>query len=253
MLADQIADSLARIPARVLADRASRVGYRAADSLAAPYGGWKRKGPVGPDGEIEGVAKVPFIARVVASLADSGVAAEPVELPEGDVVIRKVREEAPRQARFEEVRDKVIADYQEERRRAEADSINVRLRAALRDGADPETLFVAFGGLRPSKSFGRQGPIPDFQKDPVLGRDSTYLARIFASKPKTVLPPITGGSGTLYGVVESVTIPPASEFAKQRDTLLREVLDERIDAWTGRLRAKAPIRMNRKDLQALVS
>jgi len=253
VLADVIADSLARVPARVLADRASRVGYRGADSLAAPYGGWKRKGPVGPDGDIEGVAKVPFIARVVASLADSGVAAEPVELPEGDVVIRKVREETPRQARFEEVRDKAIADYQEERQRAAADSLNVRLRAALKEGADPETLFVAFGGLRPSKPFGRQGPIPDFQKDAVLGRDSTYLARVFASKPKTVLPPLTGGSGTLYGVVESITIPAASEFARQRDALLREVLDERIDAWTGRLRTKAPIRMNRKDLQALLS
>lgn len=253
VIADVIADSLARIPARVLADRASRVGYREADSLAAPYGGWKRRGPVGPDGVIEGVGKVPFIARVVASLADSGVAAEPVELPEGDVVIRKVREEAPRQARFEEVRDKVIADYQEERKRAAADSINVRLKAALREGADPETLFVAFGGLRPSKSFGRQGPIPDFQKDAVLGRDSTYIARVFGSKPKTVLPPLTGSSGTLYGVVDTVTIPAASEFARQRDALLRQVLDERIDAWTGRLRTKAPIRMNRKDLQALLS
>ncbi|HKO22283.1 MAG TPA: peptidyl-prolyl cis-trans isomerase [Candidatus Eisenbacteria bacterium] len=253
VIADQIADSLARIPARILADRASRVGYRAADSLAAPYGGWTRKGPVGADGEIEGVGKIPFLARVVASLADSGVAAEPVELPEGDVVLRKMREEAPRQARFDEVRDKAIADYQEERKRAEADSLNTRFKAALREGADPETLFVAYGGLRPSKSFGRQGPIPDFQKDAVLGRDSTYLARIFASKPKAVLPPLTGSSGTLYGVVDTVTIPAASEFARQRDALLRQVLDERIDAWTGRLRTKAPIRMNRKDLQALVS
>jgi len=147
----------------------------------------------------------------------------------------------------------VIADYQEERRRESADTLNVRFKTAVREGADPETLFVAFGGLRPSKSFGRQGPIPDFQRDQVLGRDSSYLARVFTSKPKTVLPPLTGPSGTLYGVVESVTIPAASEFARQRDALLRDVLDERIDAWTGRLRAKAPIRMNRKDLQALVS
>ena len=253
VLADQVADSLARTPARVLADMASRVDYRRADSLAAPYGGWKRRGPVGPDGDIDGVGKVPFLARVVASLADSGVAAEPIDLPEGSVVVRKIAEEAPRQANFDEVRDKVIADYQEDRRRTAADSLNVRLKAAVREGADPETLFVAFGGLRPSKSFGRQGPIPDFQRDQALSRDSTYLARIFASKPKTVLPPITGSSGTLYGVVESVTIPAASEFARQRDALLRDVLDERIDAWTGRLRTKAPIRMNRKDLQALVS
>ena len=62
----------------------------------------------------------------------------------------------------------------------------MRLRAAHKEGADPETLFVAFGGLRPSKPFGRQGPIPDFQKDAVLGRDSTYLARVFASTSAAV-------------------------------------------------------------------
>ncbi len=253
VLGDQIADSLARTPARVLADQASRVDYRAADSLAAAYGGWKRHGPVGSDGEIEGVGRVPFIERIVAALADSGVAAEPVDLAEGSVVIRKVREETPRQAQFDDVRDKVIADYQQDRRRAVSDSLNARFRAALREGADPETLFIGYGGLRPSKPFGRQGPIPDFQKDAALGRDSTFLARVFTSKPKTALPPIAGQSGTLYSIVETVTVPATKEFARQRDAILRDVLDERIDAWTGRLRAKAPIRINRKDLQALLS
>ena len=84
-----------------------------------------------------------------------------------------------------------------------------------------------------------------------MARDSTYISKVFASKPGTVLPPLKGNSGTLYAVVDAVAVLPASEFAKQRDALLREIVEQRVDAWTERLRSKAPIKILKKDLVPL--
>ena len=66
----------------------------------------------------------------------------------------------------------------------------------------------------------------------------------------TPLPPIRGSMGTLYAVVDTVEVQPPAEFAKHRDTLLRELVDQRVEAWTQRLRSKAPIRIHRKELRA---
>jgi ribosomal protein L29 len=58
--------------------------------------------------------------------------------------------------------------------------------------------------------------------------------------------------GTLYAVVDTVIVLPQAEFAKNRDALLHELVDQRVEAWTDRLRSKAPIRIHRKDLRALL-
>jgi ribosomal protein L29 len=125
------------------------------------------------------------------------------------------------------------------------------VRAALKSGETVESQAARFGGLRVSKMFGREGPIPDFARDAVA-KDSSYLKLIFSSKPGAALPPVEGNGGTIYAVVDTVAILSPGEFAKQRDALQRELVEERIDAWTARLRAKAAIRMHRRELQALL-
>jgi hypothetical protein len=219
-------------------------------ALAAPYGGVKRSAPAGGNAQIEALGPAPWLEKTVGSLPDGGVAPEPIEIPDGYAVVRRVQEVPPQPATFEDVKEKVIADRQLRRRRAIADSLDARYRAAFLAGANPESLFVALGGLRASRQFGREGPIPDLSRDPALARDSTFLSRVFASEPGTPLPPIRGNLGTLYAVVDSVQIQPPAEFAKHRDTLLRELVDQRVEAWTLRLRAKAPIRIHRKEIRA---
>ena len=174
-------------------------------------------------------------------------------MTDGYAVVRRVAEVASQQADFQDVTDRVVADYQRAKRRTVADSLNGVVRTALKSGESLEALALRFGGLRTSRMFGREGPIPDFQRDPALARDSTYLSLVFSSKPGATLPPIDGASGTLYAVVDTVAVLPASDYAKQRDALHRELTEERIHAWTTRLRAKAVIRMNRRELQALLS
>ncbi|HKW50394.1 MAG TPA: peptidylprolyl isomerase, partial [Candidatus Eisenbacteria bacterium] len=249
VLGGTLADSMARGGALKLIAAASAPGANF-ESLAAPYGGAKRSNPVGANEQIEGIGAAPWLEKTVGSLPDGGVAPEPIELPDGYVVVRRVREVPPGPAAFEDVKERVVADRQFRRRRALADSLDARYRAAYLAGANPESLFVALGGLRVSKQFGREGPIPDLSRDPALARDSTFLSRVFASERGTPLPPIRGAMGTLYAVVDTVEVQPPAEFAKHRDTLLRELVDQRVEAWTQRLRAKAPIRIHRKDLRA---
>lgn len=244
-----LADSLARKAATAFAAAAGERGA-SFDSLAAMSGGATRSKPVGANEPIGNLGPVPWLEKAVGSLPDGGVTAEPITLPGGYVVLRRVREVAPQPASFEQVRDRAFADHQSGRRRDLADSLDAEFRSAIQAGADPETLFIALGGLRVSRQFGRQGPIPDFSRDPGMSRDSTYIDRIFSAKAGTVLQPLKGNLGTLYGVVDSVSILPPADFAKHRDELLRELVDQRIEAWTARLRAKAPIRIYRKDLQA---
>ena len=246
------AESLAKSAALAFAAPASRSGA-SFDSLAAGRGGARRSPPISAGDELEGIGRVPDLARVMGGLGDGAVAAEPVAISDGFLVLRRVREIPPEPAPYAQVRERVVSDYLASKRRAIADSLDLRFRAALRADQDLETLFIPLGGLRQSRQFGRSGPIPDLARDPGLARDSTYLAGVFAGKAGAVLPPLAGRMGTLYAKIDTVIVLPPSEFAKGRDALLRELIDERVEAWTARLRAKAPIRLHRRDLQALLT
>ncbi len=247
-----LADSLAHRSARTFIAAASMPGA-SFDSLAKPHGGATRTKPVSANDQLDASGGANWLERVIAPLPDGAVAAAPIPLSDGYLAVRRVREVPPDQATFEQVKERVIGDYQLQRRKTIADSLDATYRTAYDAGADPETLFLAIGGLKISRQFGRRGPIPDLARDASLARDSTYLSRIFASESGARLPPIRGTIGTLYAVVDSVSILPPGEFAKHRDELLHELVDERVDAWTARLRSRAPIRIHRKDLRASLS
>ena len=221
--------------------------YRGVDA-----GGAKRTDPIAAQGEIPGAGRILELERVVSALPDGGVAPEPLATPEGYVVVRRVRVVEPQEAAFQEVSERVVADYQLAKRRALADSLNGVVRAALKSGESVEAVAVRFGGLRVSRMFGREGPIPDFSRDQALAKDSTYLALVFTSKPGAALPPLEGSMGTMYAVVDTVSVLSPADFAKQRDALHRELVETRIDAWTARLRSKAEIKIHRRELQALL-
>lgn len=252
VLGRDLADSLAQRAARAFIAAASKPGA-SFDSLAKSYGGATRSKPLAASDQLDAAGGALWLERVIGPLPDHGVAPAPVAIQDGYLAVRRVREVPPEPATFEQVKERVIADYHTLRRRAIADSLDALLGKAYEAGADPESLFVAFGGLKVSRQFGRQGPIPDLARDPSLARDSTYLSRIFAAESGARLPPLRGSIGTLYAVVDTVSILPPTEFAKHRDELLHELVDERVDAWTARLRSKAPIRIHRKDLRALLS
>ena len=179
---------------------------------------------------------------------------EPVPIGNGYLVARRVREVAPAPAPFAEIKERVIADYQMSKRREAADSLDQKFREAVARGADLEPLFDGMGGMRISRPFARSGPIPDFKdRDPRVASDSTLLERIFSSRPGKVLPPTKSALGTIYMIVESVTVPPAADFARHRDHVWRDIVDRRIEAWTARLRARAQVVMYRKELKSLLA
>jgi hypothetical protein len=189
--------------------------------------------------------------EAVRSIAVGSVAPDPVPVAAGYLVVRKASEAPPVRAPFAEVKDRVVADFQASQRRAVAEERAKQLRERAVAGADLDTLFLRYGGLRSSKAFGRSGPIPDFSRDPALARDSVYLERIFTAAPGTVLPAISSPSGTLFAKVETLTSPSPSEFASRREDLRRELLEQRIAAWTERLRSRATITIHRSDLKGL--
>ncbi len=53
--------------------------------------------------------------------------------------------------------------------------------------------------------------------------------------------------------MDSVTAPPAADFARRRDEMWREIVDQRIEAWTARLRSRAQVTLFRKDLKSLLA
>lgn len=249
-LAEQWADTLARRGAEALvAGARDSVTFA---SLAQSAGGTRRHGPVGNNDRLGDIGPVLGLTEWLAPVAEGSITSEPLFTPEGYLVARKLREIAPARAEFAEVREKVMGDYQQARRRAMADSVSARIRAALAAGADLDSLAVPYGGLRTSRPFGRQGPIPEFARDPSIGRDSLYLERVFTSKPGAVLPPLSGASGTLFAQVEAITEPPAADFAKRRDELRRELVEQRTEAWTERLRSRAVVTIRRADLKSLL-
>jgi len=244
------ADSLAYEAAARAAD-AARSGA-SFDSVAQRNGGAKRAGPLGAGEAIPGVGTYETLATDVGALADGAVTPEPVAVGTGYFIARRVSEAKPQPAPWSEARDRAVADYQLSRRREIADSLDQRIREAVSRGADPESIFVALGGMRVSKPFGRLGPIPDLTRDATVARDSVLLDRVFTGRPGTVLPPTRTSYGTLYAIVESVSTPAPSEFARRRDELWHELVDQRAAAWTDRLRSRASIQILRRDLKSLL-
>jgi hypothetical protein len=217
-------------------------------------GGPTRSGPIQAGEELPGIGSFDEVATSIGSLADGAVTPEPVSVGNGYLVARRVREVEPAPAPFNEVKERAIAEYQMSERRALADSLDQTLREAVARGENVESLFEGMGGMRTSRSIPRSGPIPDFHdRDPRLASDSTLLERIFTSRPGKVLPPVKSSLGTIYMTVENVTIPPASEFARHRDEVWRDIVDRRIEAWTARLRSHAQVVMYRKDLKSLLA
>jgi parvulin-like peptidyl-prolyl isomerase len=248
VLGGDLADSTAVRAARAFAVAASKAGADF-DQLARAQGGARQSPPLAARQELPGVGMIETIDRSIGSLPIGGVTALPVSLTTGYLVARLSRSVPPDLASYAEVADRVLRDSQTFLRRAVVDSIDVHLRASLRAGADLESLLVPLGGLRPTRPFSQGGPIPDLNRDPVAARDSAFLARIFSSKPGAALPPLSTADGPLYAVVDSLSTPPASEFAKARVGLREDLLDQRIEAWTARLRSRARVEIYRKDLR----
>jgi hypothetical protein len=189
------------------------------------------------------------VDRSIGALGPGGVTKSPLPLPGGYLVARLVRAVSPDLAAFHDVRERVLRDWQLSRRMTVVDSVDAHLRSSLQGGADLESLLVPLGGMRVSRAFGATGPIQDLSRDPAAARDSTFLARIFASKAGATLPPTATSLGTLYAIVETLTPPNPSEYAGARESLRREILDQRVEAWTARLRARAKIEIFRADLR----
>ena len=252
LLGEPIADSLAfQEAARFLDAIEEGASF---DSLAVARGGAVRSGPTQSGEEVPGIGPFENAAAILGPLADGATTPEPVPIGNGYLVARRVREVAPAPAPFAEIKERVIADYQMSKRREAADSLDQKLREAIARGADLEPLFDGMGGMRISRPFARSGPIPDFKdRDPRVASDSTLLERIFSSRPGKALPPIKSALGTIYMIVESVTVPPAADFARHRDHVWRDIVDRRIEAWTARLRARAQVVMYRKELKSLLA
>jgi parvulin-like peptidyl-prolyl isomerase len=251
VLATAYADSSAESAAESF-DRAASAPGADFDSLASTVGGARRSPPLSAGEPLGDLGKIPAMPRVIGSLPDGGVTPQAIAMDNGYLVAKKEAELLPAPATFAQAKERVVADYQDQRRRAAADSLNLRYTPAVQAGASLDSLFLPFGGLRTSKQFTRPGPIPDLVRDPALARDSTYLAKVFSSRRGAVLPPLKGSMGTLYSEVDSLSILPASEFSKRREALLHEVIDERVEAWTERLRSRAEIQIDRKDIAALL-
>jgi parvulin-like peptidyl-prolyl isomerase len=251
VLGEPIADSLAYAhAARFAAAAAAGASF---DSLAAAAGGAVRSGPTQAGEELPGIGPFDTVQTAIGSLADGGTTPEPVQVGPGYLVARRFQEVAPAPAPFEEVKERATLEYQLSRRRAAADSIDQEIRQAVAKGGDLESLFERFGGMRTSRPFPRSGPIQELVRDPSVARDSTLLDRIFSARPGKVLPPIKSSLGTVYLMVENVTVPPASDFARRRDEVWREIVDQRIEAWTARLRSRAKVTLYKKDLQSLLA
>lgn len=243
------ADSLAARAARAFAEAASRPGA-SFDILAAGHGGAHQSPPAAARQTLPGVGVLENVDKLIGVLPVGGVTPAPISLNGGYLVARLVRSVPPGLAAFDEVRDRVVRDRDFALRKSLADSLDGQLRAALKKGADLESLLIPLGGLRRSRPFGPEGPIPDLNRDPAAARDSVLLARIFSSKPGTTLPPVSTSIGTLFAVVGEIRPSSVSDYTKARASLRRELLDERIETWTARLKARARIEIYRKDLQS---
>jgi peptidyl-prolyl cis-trans isomerase D len=247
VLGESLADSLVESEAIRFAESASRPDARFED-LAKAHGGSQSSGPVGLREPVPGIGALPDMEKTIGSLPPGGVS-RPIPIEGGFLVARLARALAPRPATFGEVKAQAVSDREAERKRAVADSVALVLERELKAGRDLETLALPLGGLRRSRNFPRRGPVPDLARDSLLARDSTLYDEIFRSRPGMPLKPHAGSLGTLFAVVDSVTVLSPKQYAEHREELREEIFEQRTAAWTDRLRSRAKIEIRSKELK----
>lgn len=201
-------------------------------------------GPFGREGAEEGIAADPLVANAAFAedVLTQGHNSEPLELPDGRIVVVRVVEHIPAAQRaLEEVHDDIADRLRLQTARQRSEALGKTLIQALRDGGDPNALAEAQGlHWQAHAALGRVG---------AAGLSAQVVGTAFAlAKPQGETP--TYGGTALdngdYSVIQLRAVhdseaPDETRLAAQRKALADLYGQEEVQAVATALRNRAAI------------
>jgi hypothetical protein len=142
------------------------------------------------------------------------------------VVVRPAHTIPPRPADWDEARSSAMQDTLTAKRKALLDQKTGAIRAALKAGADFDSLAAPHGGLRES------GPVsPGFAFVSGLGMEPWLVQRVFASKPGEVSDTLQISQGVAWFRVAEHTSGSAKDFEAAQAQLTQDLLNKKYNPW----------------------
>jgi peptidyl-prolyl cis-trans isomerase D len=181
---------------------------------------------VKPGDEVPNVGISPQFEEGIASLEEAGAIGERIPVKDGFAIPMLVDRREPRDAAFEEVRDRVAETYKLEQARNNLEQAAKDIAAAAGSAAGIAAAAQAKGlKAQESKGFVLGSPLG---QGPSAATSEALENAIYALKPGEVTktPIKVGDNWYIVGAVNR-TDPNMEEFAKQRDQIAEEMLAQK--------------------------
>jgi peptidyl-prolyl cis-trans isomerase D len=154
----------------------------------------------------------------------AGELSQPIQIESGFVIVTPKEIQQAHQAMLDEVKDRVIADYQKEKALDLARNRAADLAKQAQGGADfAKTAKSLDLTVKSSDSFARAGSIPD------VGTAKPFGAAFKMANGQVGGPVLTGENWVVYRVVAH-DVPNPDDLAKQRDDIQQQLLQNKQGA-----------------------
>jgi peptidyl-prolyl cis-trans isomerase D len=189
-----------------------------------------------PDEPIAGIGMAPAVGQEAFQMKQ-GEVSEPIRTPQGFAFITVTGKQDPYIPKFDEVKAKVREDVVKQKAVDAARQKAAAVDAQMKSGDFDKAAKAAGLEVKTTDLIARGAPIGDAGVSPALEDKAFSLSAGAVSDPV-----VTDNGAAIVKVVERKDVDPA-EFAKQKDSLRTELLNERKNKFFSAYMAKARQRM----------
>jgi len=250
---DQLKYEQAQNEAQKLADQVASELKKPADfdKVARAHG--LHTGETGfflPDEPIAGIGMAPAVGQEAFQLKQGDVS-EPIRTPQGFAVITVTGKQDPYIPKLDEVKTKVREDVLKQKAVEAARQKAAAVDAQMKSGDFDKAAKAAGLDVKTTDLIARGAPIGDAGVSPALEDKAFSLPAGAVSDPV-----VTDNGAAIVKVLERKDIDPA-EFAKQKDSVRSELLNERkqkfFSAYMAKARQRMKININRETIAQITA
>jgi parvulin-like peptidyl-prolyl isomerase len=242
----QLAQSRGDSTAKKTAETIRKAIARGADAAAqaAPYGGVVTSQPFALSDPVQGLGVVQELDKDLDKLQHGRWATRVYKEGVSYVLVRLKDRVPVQQAAFDEVKQQVLAEVQDAKKKDLLEKKVAAIRVALRSGASLDSVAAPYGGLKDSGLLNHSNTFI-----PYLGNEPRLVEKAFTMKKGAVSDTVRTAQGVAWIRVEQKTTNKAANWARDREAITQEILSKKYDEWLQAKKKTVKIEVLRADLR----